>query len=310
MTAPLRMSFEVDCPAEHAFRVWTSGIGAWWPADHTVTGAAGLTVVMQGSVGGRIYERAPDGAEHDWGEVTVWDPPSRLVYQWHLRRDRADATEVEIRFHAAEPGKTRVDIEHRGWERLGRGADEWRDRNQAGWDTLLPHYQAAIETEAQALAVSATAGAGFGRLAIAAAVITTLDDGRPHGSTGMAWAEHATPPLLLTTLRRDGRTRALVGAAGRFGVNVLSEEQRPYAGRFASRSAEPETRFAGVPFTPGPAFGLPLLDGSLAGFECEVQDIFAFGGHDIVVGRVAWASTSAAGKPVIHYDGRLRGLRD
>jgi uncharacterized protein YndB with AHSA1/START domain len=144
MTEPLRMSFEVGCPVEHAFRVWTSGIATWWPADHTVTGQAGLAVVLQGGVGGRIYERAPDGAEHDWGQVTVWDPPGRLAYLWHLRSDRADATEVDIRFVAAGPGSTRVEIEHRGWERLGGAAEQWRDRNSRGWATLLPHYQAAI----------------------------------------------------------------------------------------------------------------------------------------------------------------------
>jgi flavin reductase (DIM6/NTAB) family NADH-FMN oxidoreductase RutF len=55
--------------------------------------------------------------------------------------------------------------------------------------------------------------AGFGRLAVAVAVITTLEDGRPHGCTGMAWAEQVTPPLLLTTLRTGGRTRELVEAA-------------------------------------------------------------------------------------------------
>ena len=71
MTAPLRMSFEVDCSAEHAFAVWTSGIGTWWPADHTVTGQDGLRVVMQSGVGGRIYERTADGAEHDWGEAAA-----------------------------------------------------------------------------------------------------------------------------------------------------------------------------------------------------------------------------------------------
>jgi uncharacterized protein YndB with AHSA1/START domain len=147
MTAPLRMSFDVDCSAEHAFTVWTSGIGSWWPTDHTVTADAGLQVVMQGGVGGRIYERTPDGREFDWGEVTVWEPPARLVYLWHLRRDRADATEVEIHFVAAAPAKTRIDIEHRGWERLGRAAGPWRDQNQAGWQTLLPHFEAAIATE-------------------------------------------------------------------------------------------------------------------------------------------------------------------
>ena len=144
MTAPLRMAFEVDCSAEHAFAVWTSGIGTWWPADHTVTGADGLAVVMQSGVGGRIYERTPDGTEHDWGEVTVWNPPSRLVYLWHLRGDRCDATEVEIRFLAGDSGMTRIEIEHRGWERLGSAAGQWRDQNRAGWVSLLPHYQAAI----------------------------------------------------------------------------------------------------------------------------------------------------------------------
>jgi flavin reductase (DIM6/NTAB) family NADH-FMN oxidoreductase RutF len=151
---------------------------------------------------------------------------------------------------------------------------------------------------------------GFGRLAVAVAVITTFDDDRPHGCTGMAWAEHATPPLLLTTLRAGGHTRELVGAARRFGVNVLGEEQQAYVARFAARSTQAGARFLGVPFSPGPAYGIPLLDGCLAAFECEVEDIFPFGGHDIVVGRVAWASAVGAGRPVIHYDGRLWGLRE
>ena len=152
--------------------------------------------------------------------------------------------------------------------------------------------------------------AAFGRLAVAVAVITTLDDGRPHGCTGMAWAEHAPPPLLLTTLRSGGRTRALVGAVRHFAVNVLSEEQRAYARAFAARSAEPGDRFAGVPFSPGPAYGVPLLDGCVASFECAVKDIYPFGGHDIVVGQVEWARSAAEGRPTVHYDGHLWGLRE
>jgi hypothetical protein len=80
--------------------------------------------------------------------VTVWEPPARLGYLWHLRRDRLEATEVEIRFVAVAAAATRVEIEHRGWERLGDGAEEWRDRNRGGWQTLLPHF------------IEATRGAG------------------------------------------------------------------------------------------------------------------------------------------------------
>ncbi len=139
------MSWDVACPVEHAFAVWTSRIGRWWPPDHTVTGEPGLAIVLEAGVGGRIYERTADGAEHDWGKVTVWKPPTQLAYLWHLRRDRANATEVDIRFVALGAAATRVEIEHRGWERLGAAAAEWRDRNRAGWETLLPHYLAAIE---------------------------------------------------------------------------------------------------------------------------------------------------------------------
>jgi hypothetical protein len=101
--------------------------------------------VLEDRVGGRIFERAPDGTEHEWGEVTVWEPPVRLGYLWHLRRDRADATDVDIRFVELAAGTTRVEIVHTGWQRLGAGGQDWRDRNRAGWETLLPHFVAAVE---------------------------------------------------------------------------------------------------------------------------------------------------------------------
>ena len=145
MIEPIRLAFDVDCSPEHAFAVWTADIDRWWPADHTVTGTDDLRVVLEPRVGGRIFERTTDGVEHDWGEVTAWEPPGRLVYLWHLRRDRADATEVEIRFLAVDGARTRVEIEHRGWEALGAEGEAWRDRNHGGWATLLPWFVAAAE---------------------------------------------------------------------------------------------------------------------------------------------------------------------
>lgn len=136
---PLRLAIEVDCSPEHAFMTWTERIAAWWPSDHTASGEENLQVILEGRSGGRIFERTADGMERDWGEVTAWEPPHRFVYLWHLRRERDDATEVEIRFEPAGD-TTRVEIEHRGWERLGAEGQEWRDRNMGGWSTLLPHF--------------------------------------------------------------------------------------------------------------------------------------------------------------------------
>jgi uncharacterized protein YndB with AHSA1/START domain len=140
---PIRLAFEVDCSVDDAFAVWTDRIAQWWPRDHTVSAEEGLTVVLEARPGGRIFERRASGVEHDWGAVTIWEPPSRLGYTWHLNRDRSDATDVEIRFVPRGEGTTRVEIEHRGWERLGADGERWRDGNRGGWATLLPHYVAA-----------------------------------------------------------------------------------------------------------------------------------------------------------------------
>ena len=104
---PLRLEFTVACPVERAFELWARETSRWWPAGHSVSADPGLSVTFEPRAGGRIYERTPDGDEHDWGEVLVWEPPRRLEYLWHLRFDRSDATEVAITF--AEAG----DADHR-----------------------------------------------------------------------------------------------------------------------------------------------------------------------------------------------------
>ncbi len=145
MIEPLRFSLEVVCPVEHAFAVWTAKTSRWWPLSHTVTQQPGLEVVFEGWPGGRIFERTPDGQEIDWGEITRWEPPHRLGYRWHIATDRASATEVEITFNTTDRATTRVDIEHRGWERLGTRGQGWRDANRAGWDGVLPVYAEACK---------------------------------------------------------------------------------------------------------------------------------------------------------------------
>jgi uncharacterized protein YndB with AHSA1/START domain len=137
---PLEMEFTVACSPEHAWDVWATKTSLWWPRDHSVSGEEGLSVTIEPRCGGRIYERTPRGLEHDWGEVVAWEPPHRLVYLWHIGRDRSAATEVAVTFAPARD-ITRVTIVHRGWERLGADAGELRNRNRRGWASLLPHFE-------------------------------------------------------------------------------------------------------------------------------------------------------------------------
>ncbi len=141
----LRLTFEIACSKDHAFDVWTTRLSSWWPRDHSASGHPDTVVTLEPRLGGRIFECTPDGHEIDWGEVTVWSPPDRLVYLWHIGRERAVATTVDLTFVDTGDETTRLEIVHSGWERLGPQAVSWRDANTNGWRTLLPAFTAAAE---------------------------------------------------------------------------------------------------------------------------------------------------------------------
>jgi uncharacterized protein YndB with AHSA1/START domain len=148
MIDPIRLEFDVNCSAVHAFTIWTARTSTWWPADHTVSAEPGVTVVFEPHVGGRIFERTKAGVEHDWGRIVGWDPPRRLVYRWHLGFDASDETEVDISFEPQTGDRTLVQIEHRGWELLGASGASRREGNIAGWGGVLPFFIAAAAVEA------------------------------------------------------------------------------------------------------------------------------------------------------------------
>lgn len=132
-------------PPDHAFEVWTTRVSAWWPKGHSASGDPNTRVVLEPREGGRIFERTGDGTEIDWGEITLWSPPRRLGYSWHITRDRSDATDVELTFVDLGDGTTRLEIVHSGWERLGAQGREWREANTSGWGALIPNFVVAAE---------------------------------------------------------------------------------------------------------------------------------------------------------------------
>ena len=145
---PVRATVEVRRGIEDAFRVFTAGIATWWPvAGHSVEPDKVAAVVLEDRVGGRLYERWHDGGEADWGRVLAWEPPTRLLLAWKPNPERPAPTEVEVRFLAVERGRTRVELEHRGWERLGDLAAQARDSYRDGWPTVLDAYAATATAE-------------------------------------------------------------------------------------------------------------------------------------------------------------------
>jgi uncharacterized protein YndB with AHSA1/START domain len=133
-------SVTVAAPVETAFRVFTAELGAWWPlASKSMSQEQAETVIVEPRAGGRVYERARNGEEHAWGEVLVWEPSSRFAFSWYPGRSAETSQEVDVRFTSVDSG-TRVDLEHRGWERLVGPGGEIPGHFDSGWDEALASY--------------------------------------------------------------------------------------------------------------------------------------------------------------------------
>jgi len=151
--APVQKSITVKASVEHAFQVFTEGFDSWWPRSHHIGKSPMKKAIVEGHVGGRCYTEQADGTECDWGEILRWEPPSRLVMAWKIdpawgyQPDLAKSSEVEVRFTAEPDGRTRVDLEHRHFERLGTGWEGMRTMVDSpnGWGGTLQLYLAKVE---------------------------------------------------------------------------------------------------------------------------------------------------------------------
>lgn len=142
-TAAIRKSIFVHATPERAFALFTEGIATWWPLHrYGVYDAEAEGVAFENDA---LVEHGSGGRTSTWGEVLAWEPPSRLVLAWHPGRSAEEMpTEVEVRFSADGEG-TRVDLEHRGWERLDEERRVRRVNYDRGWPEVLGHFQEGVE---------------------------------------------------------------------------------------------------------------------------------------------------------------------
>jgi hypothetical protein len=150
---PVRQTLMLETSCQRAFDVFTHGMGRWWPRDHHIGKAPMQDVVIEPRVGGRMYERGTDGSECDWGRVLAWEPPSRFVASWQINgewqfeSDPDRCSEYEVRFIAETPTRTRVEFEHRGFERHGAAGQAMHDGVEKGWPGVLANYAAVAREE-------------------------------------------------------------------------------------------------------------------------------------------------------------------
>jgi len=146
----VRRQVVVEAPIERAFTVFTERFGDFKPPEHNLLGEAIAETVFEPRVGGHIYDRSVDGSECRWARVLAYEPPDRVVFswdispRWQIETEPENTSEVEVRFVAETPQRTRVELEHRNIDRHGPG---WQAVNSgvaddAGWTLYLARYAA------------------------------------------------------------------------------------------------------------------------------------------------------------------------
>jgi 3-hydroxy-9,10-secoandrosta-1,3,5(10)-triene-9,17-dione monooxygenase reductase component len=111
------------------------------------------------------------------------------------------------------------------------------------------------------------------------------------------------PVLLLVCFDNDSRTLPFVRQSRRFAVNILRAGQEELARIFASK-AVPDEKFAAA--THHVDHGAPILEGVLAWFVCDLQELVPGGDHTIGIGAVRELDFDPDGEPLLFHRGRYR----
>jgi uncharacterized protein YndB with AHSA1/START domain len=150
----VRNSIVVEAPVDRAFSVFTDGFGTFKPPEHNMLSVEIAETVFETRVGGNIYDRGVDGSECRWARVLAYEPPNRVVFSWDIsphwrvETDPDRTSEVEVRFIAEGPDRTRVELEHRNLERHGEGWEGVREgvAGDQGWPLYLERFAGRLAT--------------------------------------------------------------------------------------------------------------------------------------------------------------------
>ncbi|MFC9092536.1 MULTISPECIES: SRPBCC family protein [unclassified Streptomyces] len=149
-TTVVRRRIVVEAPLERAFTAFTERFGDFKPPEHNLLAVEIAETVFEPKAGGHIYDRGVDGSECRWARVLAYEPPDRVVFswdidpQWQIETEPENTSEVEVRFVAETPQRTRVELEHRNIDRHGPGWQAVADGvgNDAGWPLYLARFAA------------------------------------------------------------------------------------------------------------------------------------------------------------------------
>lgn len=139
-------------------------------------------------------------------------------------------------------------------------------------------------------------------------VVITVGGSEPHAMTANAFSSVSLdPPSVCCCVSHHAVMHATLEKAGRFGISILSAQQREVAAHFADKRRPLGLRqFDAVKWQPGELTGSPLLDGALAWLECEVLGTYAAGDHTIFLGSVLSSAVGPKRPGLLFFEGMYR----
>ena len=146
----------------------------------------------------------------------------------------------------------------------------------------------------------------WGSFATGVSLITTVEEGGAvHGMTANGIASVSLDPMLaMVCVGHSAKTFPILEASGKFGINILAEDQKAIGEYYAKSDNSEDKSPATFKLT---GTGTPFLTGSLASMDCRVVNAHVEGDHTVFIGQVSEIEV-AKGSPLLFYGGKWMTL--
>lgn len=151
----------------------------------------------------------------------------------------------------------------------------------------------------------------MGRFATGVTVVAARRGPLLAGMTANAIASISIdPPLMMASINAKSETHQAIIDSHAFALSVLAVGQRALADCFAQPiTAAKLRRFCDAPWHEAET-GSPILDGSIAYFDCRLADRYSAGDHTIFVGEIVAAGFEEDAEPLVYFGSQYRRLGD
>lgn len=136
----------------------------------------------------------------------------------------------------------------------------------------------------------------MGKFATGVTVLTTINEGIPHGMTANGFMSVSLDPkLVVISIGHKAKFLEKVTASKKFGVSILAADQEHYSRMFAGQ-------VEGIPEFEKLS-EIPVLSGATAQIACDVVSMHEEGDHTLFIGKVLEVRTEDH-DPLLFFGGK------